>query len=339
MKVLIIRRDNIGDLICTTPLFSAIREHFPEAYIAALVNSYNAPAISGNPNLNDVFVYTKGKHAAGKNIVVTYWQRLKLIWSLRKLRFDYVLLPSNGPAPRALKLARLIRPIHIVGFAEDTAMGVNLPVSHKGGELLHETEDIFRLLQPLGITPPIPSLTVIPAKVEVARLVRSLPDNIKTGFGPLVALHISARKENQRWSVENFAELAMLLSDSHDAKFLIFWSPGSESNPFHPGDDDKAARLMAALADYPAVAIRTETLTELIAGLSLCNVAVLSDGGAMHVAAGLQKPIVCFFGSSPAHRWHPWKVPHVVLKKTTAIVEDIRPEEVANAFSELLRPS
>lgn len=42
MKILIIRRDNIGDLICTTPLFEAIRQHYPDAYLAALVNSYNA---------------------------------------------------------------------------------------------------------------------------------------------------------------------------------------------------------------------------------------------------------------------------------------------------------
>ena len=54
MKILIIRRDNIGDLICTTPLFEAIRRQYPQAYIAALVNSYNAPAIHGNPHLDAI---------------------------------------------------------------------------------------------------------------------------------------------------------------------------------------------------------------------------------------------------------------------------------------------
>ena len=69
MKVLIIRRDNIGDLICTTPLFEAIRRQYPEAYIAALVNSYNAPAIQGNPHLDAIFAYTKGKHADGETVL------------------------------------------------------------------------------------------------------------------------------------------------------------------------------------------------------------------------------------------------------------------------------
>ena len=50
---LIIRRDNIGDLVLTTPMFEALRRRYPNAYIAVLVNSYNAPAIAGNPFVDD----------------------------------------------------------------------------------------------------------------------------------------------------------------------------------------------------------------------------------------------------------------------------------------------
>ncbi len=336
MKILIIRRDNIGDLICTTPLFEAIRRHYPSAYIAALVNSYNAPAIQGNPYLDAIFAYTKGKHVEGESVVGAYWRRVRLMWLLRRERFDYVLLPSNGFAPRALKLARFIRPGSIVGFSAGATRGLDVPIPHGEGALMHETEDIFRLLAPLGIGAPIPPLTVVPDSAVVARLRAGLPEALVASNGPLVALHISARKEKQRWSVERFAALAGLLHTRHAARFLVFWSPGDENNQFHPGDDAKVDRLMAALASYPAAAIRTETLTELMAGISLCDAAILSDGGAMHVAAGLGKPIVCFFGNSSASRWHPWGVPHVVLQKPSAIVNDICAEEAAAAFAQLL---
>lgn len=339
MKILIIRRDNIGDLICTTPLFKAIRRQFPDAYVAALVNSYNAPAIAGNPYLNEIFAYTKGKHAEDESVLGAHWRRIRMMWRLRRERFDYVILPSNGFASRALRLARFLCPGRIIGFSDDgVAHGLDLPISHGDGATLHETEDIFRLLAPLGIKAPIPGLTVIPDIGIKARLRAGLPDAVVAGKGPLVALHISARKEKQRWSVERFAALAALLHTRHDARFLVFWSPGDENNPFHPGDDGKAAHLMAALAPYPAAAVRTEALAELIAGLSLCDAAVLSDGGAMHVAAGLGKPIVCFFGNSSAKRWHPWGVPHVVLQKPSAIVEDISAAEAAEAFSTLFTP-
>ena len=38
-SILIIRRDNIGDLVCTTPLIGALRQSYPRAHIAALVNT------------------------------------------------------------------------------------------------------------------------------------------------------------------------------------------------------------------------------------------------------------------------------------------------------------
>ena len=63
-KILVIRRDNIGDLVCTTPLIVALRQRFPQAWLGAWVNSYNAPVLDGNPDLDQVFVYTKGKHRA-----------------------------------------------------------------------------------------------------------------------------------------------------------------------------------------------------------------------------------------------------------------------------------
>src|SRR5262249_6206403 len=61
-RSLVIRRDNIGDLVCTTPLIAALRRRYPEAWIAALVNHYAAPVLDNNPDLDAVFSYEKAKH-------------------------------------------------------------------------------------------------------------------------------------------------------------------------------------------------------------------------------------------------------------------------------------
>lgn len=50
-RILVIRRDNIGDLVCTLPLIRALREYFPRAWIGALANSYNRDVLMGNPDL------------------------------------------------------------------------------------------------------------------------------------------------------------------------------------------------------------------------------------------------------------------------------------------------
>lgn len=339
--ILVIRRDNIGDLICTTPLFAALRQRFPNTYLAALVNSYNEPAIQGNPHLDAVFSYTKGKHSVDEPIWRAYLRRAKLLWQLRRMRFDYVVLATGGVAFRSLKFARMLRPRQVIGFVTEAVRpsGISLPLSHQGGERLHETEDIFRLLEPLGISGEIPGLTVVADTGKATALRTTLPDSVGFGGGPLVALHISARKEKQRWPIERFADLAHHLRVSHAARFLIFWSPGEENNPFHPGDDSKAKQLVSLMANLPVAPIPTVHLSELMAGLSLCDVAVLSDGGAMHIAAGLGKPLVCFFGNSSAARWHPWKVPYELLQKPSRDVSDISVGETADAFSRLMPTS
>lgn len=338
MKVLIIRRDNIGDLICTTPLFEAIRRQYPEAYIAALVNSYNAPAIQGNPHLDAIFSYTKGKHADGETVLGAYWRRAKLLWQLRRMRFDYVILATSGFAARALKLARTIKPAHIVGFVSETegSNSIDCPVAQSAGGTLHETADMFRLLQPFDVSGDIPKLTVVPDATLAEHLKQALPDRVGDGQGPLVALHISARKEKQRWPVARFSELAHRLHARFGARFLVFWSPGDENNPFHPGDDGKAKQLLDSMADLPVAPVHTAHLSELMAGLALCDLAVLSDGGAMHVAAGLGKPMICFFGNSSAERWHPWGIPYRLLQKPSRDVTDISVDEAEVAFIDLV---
>ena len=335
-SILIIRRDNIGDLVLTTPLFEALRRRYPDAYIAVLVNSYNAPAIANNPFIDDIFSYTKGKHAGG-SVLGAHWRRLQLIWHLRRKHFDFVILPNGGFAARALSFARLLKSKKIIGFVGAAIpTGINVPVAHIGGEHLHETEDIFRLLASLDVPGPIPHLTVVPDQRLAGKISANFPVAFLHARGPAVALHLSARKEKQRWPVERFAELARRLHAMHGARFLIFWSPGEENNPFHPGDDGKAARLLAEIADLPVAPVRTEALEELIAGLSLADYAVLSDGGAMHLAAGLGKPLVCFFGNSPASRWHPWGVPYELLQKPSEDVGDISIDETVEAFVRLL---
>ncbi|HTL26250.1 MAG TPA: lipopolysaccharide heptosyltransferase family protein, partial [Burkholderiales bacterium] len=75
-RILVIRRDNIGDLVCTTPLLHALRLQLPDAYLAALVTQYNVAVLARNPDLDAVHSYTKAKHRAeGDSILRIYARR------------------------------------------------------------------------------------------------------------------------------------------------------------------------------------------------------------------------------------------------------------------------
>lgn len=342
LKLLVIRRDNIGDLVCTTPLIRALRERYPGARLCVLVNSYNRPVVENNPDIDTVYAYMKAKHRDdGRSVFGVYWDRLRLIRKLRRERFDYAIIAGAPFLARALGLARAIRPKHILGFTEAGKRGVrhiDTGVPYTLPHPLHEAEDIFRLLAPLDIAGEPPPMRVFPAAPALAQAQASLrerqlpPENV-------IGVHISARKPSNRWPAGNFVNLIRRLRDEYAAAFMLFWSPGSESNPRHPGDDEKARQIMRELGDIPILAYPTDQLDQLIAGLSLCRAVVCSDGGAMHLAAALGKPILCFFGKSDRTRWYPWKARHVLLQPPSLDVADIGVEEAVAAFEQLLGSS
>jgi ADP-heptose:LPS heptosyltransferase len=336
---LLIRRDNIGDLVCTTPLFRALREHFPAARICALVNSYNAAVLQGNPDIDEVFSYTKAKHRPkGQSVPGVYFERMKMLAKLRSMHFDYAILAAPGFQERSLLLARMIGPRHILGFSEKTkpaSRRIDMAIPFEFLPHLHEAEDVFRLLQPLGISGPPRAAAVYADKSEAGR-VHSRVVQAGKEARLTIGIHISARKPSQRWPADRFSELIHSLREQQDARFMLFWSPGDENNPLHPGDDGKAAEMMRVLGDVPILAYPTHRLEALIAGLSLCDAVVCSDGGAMHLAAGLGKPILCFFGQSDAARWHPWGVPYVLLQSEGRDVTEISVAEALAGFGELM---
>lgn len=338
MKILVIRRDNIGDLVCTTPLLRALREKYPDAYIALFVNSYNKPVVVDNPDVDAVFAYTKAKHRNGDvGVLKVYVERLKLLWYLRRMKFDYAIAACCRYAPRAIRLAHLVGARRNIGFVEQGKTGgINTLVSYGGGAGLHEVEDVFRLLAPLGINERPAALVLQPSQTAISAARSRLAHDEKSQ-GRTIGVHVSARKVRQRWPEASFVELLHRLAATGRYRFVLFWSPGDEHNPHHPGDDRKAEAIATACAQLDLQCFPTQTLPELIAGLSLCDQVICSDGGAMHVAAALGKPIVCFFGNSSAERWHPWGVPYELLQKPSQNVADISVDEAFAAFECLMQ--
>lgn len=326
MKILVIRRDNIGDLVCTTPLFSSLRTAFPHAYIAALVNSYSAPVIVNNPSLTEVFLYHKSKHTAGIRASLNNWaEALGLLLKLRSCQFDIVIAIGNS----SLKFARMLSAKRIISAGHQSDDNT-IPISEL--EPLHAAEAAHHYLTRLGIQSPPGKLVVIPDR----RWTPTPPPCMTSENTIRIGLQLSARKPSQRWSVDHFAALAEKLHREIGAEFLVFWSPGTSSNRMHPGDDEKAQLLKSQVRDIPFWFCETSRLEELIAAMDIPDIIVSSDGGAMHIAAGLGKPVVALFGDSPTHRWSPWQVPSRILSPASKKVSDVSVKEVFAAVLELV---
>lgn len=315
-KILVIRRDNIGDLVCTTPAIAALRKHYPDSEIAALVNTYNAEVLLGNPDLDHVFVYQKLKHAG--NFASRFGalaRRIDLIIKLRAWKPDVTILAKSSYDRHGLNLARQIGAKNIIGFVQDNVRQVwclpDIPLTAPKYTGIHEVQAINELLKPLGIEDALGHLQVFSDANMVKQLNQKLPAGAKR-----IALHISAREPERRWCIENFIMLTNHILDSQpDAQILLFWSPGKADDRCHPGDDEAAARLIQVVQSDRLVSVPTQTLSELIAALSLCELFIGADGGAMHLAAALNKKILALFENLPSKitHWYPWRVNHRIV--------------------------
>lgn len=339
-KILVIRRDNIGDLILSTPFLSALKKRFPDTAIDVFTNSYCAPVLEGNPDVDQVFVYEKGHHRGQRGLFKVYLDRALLIWKLRKAKYDFIILGKPSVEPRPLQLARLIGASRIIGITEQGSPFENYltdPLYWSPAQGKHVAERCMQLLDPLGGTVPAGPLRIFPD----AALAAQFNTLCREGFGQerlIVGVQISSRKLRQRWPIERFAELMKTLQVRHSCMaFVLFWSPGPSDNPMHPGDDENAAALIQLLPPgFPVLPCPTQSLHELIAKLSTMQAMITSDGGALHIGAAVGLPILCFFGNSESARWHPWAVPYILIQKDSADVGDITVKDAVNGFEDLL---
>lgn len=337
-RILIIRRDNIGDLVCTTPAVAALRMHYPDAEIAALVNSYNAEVLKDNPNLDYIFVYQKLKHAGGlASRVMAFAERLKLIAKLRRWKPDVTILAKSSYERHGLNFARQVGSKNIVGFMpDDLTQAKGLPdIRLQAPEFnsLHEVEAVNQLLAPLGVNDALGSLQVFPDAQIVADLNARIPTATKR-----IALHISAREPERRWGNERFVALARHILETQPAsQILVLWSPGKADNPHHPGDDEACEKLMQTVRNERMVPLPTHNLSELVAALSLCDIFIGTDGGAMHLAAALNKEILALFENKPDkfNHWYPWRSPCRLLysqDKSKPNIDQIKLVDVQEAL-------
>ena len=307
LNILIIRRDNIGDLLCTTPLLRGLKDQLKVSRLDVVTNAYVAPVLKGSQLIDDLYIYHKLKHGH-ISFLNAVFERFRLIFNLRKYHYDYILAFDH----RALNLTRFLRKNKILNPIKDWTKGT-------------EVERVWELGERLGLKGAPGPLELPPHLCQPSY---NRKDNQKIG------IHISARRLRQQYPAKQWIKLIRKLNDLNPKlTFNIFWSPGDSNNPIHPGDDKKAKTLKNALKNLPIKFISTLTLESLIEGIQDCDSMIMADGGAMHIAAALNRPIIALFGDSNPRQWRPHKVPHIIMQEETNDVRDIEVSSIVDAWT------
>jgi predicted lipopolysaccharide heptosyltransferase III len=295
-RILVIKLRYVGDVLLATPVLSRLRESFPKAHLAMLVNAGTDDVVRDHPALNEVLVLERGS-------LIRQW---RFVRELRRRRFDLVVDLTD--ADRSALLCWLSSaPVRIGYNGEGRWRGVlYTQVVAADRFAMHTVRYHLQAMEALGLTgpPPAPMLIVAPeVRREADRLLREAGVD---GARPFACLHPGARWWFKAWPAERFAALADLIQTETRAQALFLGS-----------DQDRS--FESRIADGMKTAFRSligkTSLRALAAVLERAALMVSNDNGPMHMGAALRVPVIGLFGPSDPAIWGPWGDGHRTFYK------------------------
>jgi heptosyltransferase II len=268
LRILLVRFSSIGDIVLTTPLVRALKRRHAGAELIYVTKRAMAPLVADNPHLAHVVALEPGEalpHLARRLRAFQATHGLDLHGSLRSAALRLLVRCRwSGYAKRKLARATLI------ATKIDLYRG-RVPVAERYFEAARRLD-----VRPDGGPPEF--FVGAAARERVARWLegRGLAD------APLVALAPGAAHATKRWPIGHWQALAERLRAA-GYRLVVLGGP----------DDRGAARQLGPWGDSAAGEF---TLQETGACLARAKVLVSGDSGVMHMASGVDTPVVALFG-------------------------------------------
>ena len=298
-RVLVIRLQNHGDVLLTTPVFSALKRHFPGVEVDALVFAETVPMLESNPDLTKVWALARGKQV-GRGLRRAR-ALIRLMLNIRRRRYDWV-LHLNDQWPGALAAAisgASVRFGYEIEKRDFWLWRQIFPVRIAPTFSGHMVEKNLAVLESLGV--PVDSqcapCTMGFSGSDSALVGKKLAE---AGVaGKYVLIHPTSRWFFKCWEDDRFAEVISALAGSG-------WQVVLTSAP-DPREVDLVDGLLRRVNNPGVVSLAGQlTLPQLAAVIARATLFIGVDSVPMHMAAALGVPLVALFGPTHVHIWRPW---------------------------------
>lgn len=290
-RILLLRLERIGDLLMVLPAIADVQALAPEAQIDLVVGSWNADLARSIDPVRRV-------QALDAAWLAREGQGLSLLPLVRAARHwhsvHYDLAINFEPDVRSNLLLAASGAAWTAGYRSGGG-GALLDVALDYETGAHTTDNARRLVSTIfGRTPPprdAPAF-IVPSEAHdnASRLLAG-------ARAPLIGVHISGGRAIKQWPPERFADVARRLVETLDATIVLTGS----------GDDrslvDSVSRMLPA-EHVIDVAGHLDLLT-LAAVLERLDLLITGDTGPMHLAVGVNTPVVAVFGPSAPVRYAP----------------------------------
>lgn len=278
--VALIRLRSLGDTLLLTPAAAALKAWRPDLRLALLVEPRFAAAMAHNSDFGAVV-----------EVPATLAGRARALRALRQFHPALVVgLHGGSTAAWLSRFSGAPQRATFAGLRHRWAYNLLTPPAAPpaGRARLHTVEHVFSLLAALGLPPGPPGPLKLFLRPEARTRVRQ--HLAQRGItGRYVFLGTEAREPGMRWPLEGFAQLAAWLRQTRGLASVQASAGAGEPVP--------GATLISGTSVEELMALEAEA-----------DFVITNDGGPVHIAAALGKPLVVLYSTTDIAVWHPWQV-------------------------------
>jgi ADP-heptose:LPS heptosyltransferase len=303
-SVLLVRLDNLGDVLVTTPAIRAVHQALPDARLTLLCSSVGAQVARLNPDLDEVIIAQVPWMDPWQNLPQSSRRELKLVEQIRALNFDAAIIFTSfrqSPLPAAYLCYLADIPLRLAASWDGS--GSLLTSRHRhdadiSNTFPHEVVRSLDLVAAIGIdSEPGPLVLDVPesALANVRRLLGEQRE-----YGRLIVVHPGASMPARQYPPDLLQAVV---------NRLVAW-PGTLV--MVTGTDEERGLADFVAGEGGAISVAGSLpFPEFCALIKGADALVCGNTGPMHIAAAVGTVVVSLFAltNQPA-QWGPWKVAH-----------------------------
>jgi lipopolysaccharide heptosyltransferase I len=269
-RICIIKPSSLGDVVHAMPILACLRDKWPHAHIAWVVNRAFRDLLDKHRDVNELIVYeTRGSRPRASDVERT----VSLFRRLAREPFDLT-IDLQGLLRSALMTAAT-RAKTRIGLA-DAREGARWFYTHRVDAPrlgIHAVDRALRVAAALGAGTVEPRFNVSISQADcdwANKLLAETP-------GPRVLLNLGARWLTKRWPPVHFAEIGRRAVKDFGASLIAVGSRGDQSF---------VDELAFHLGSIPLLDLCGQTRLPQLAALTLeCDLMISNDTGPLHLAA------------------------------------------------------
>jgi ADP-heptose:LPS heptosyltransferase len=341
-RILVMRLDNIGDVVMTSPVLRTLKENLPASHLTLMVSPGGSKAAPLLPWVDEVLPWRVLWQDLGRlpHDPTREWE---LIETLRKGSYDAaIILTSFKQTPHAAAYACYLAGIPLrLGESKEWGGGVLTDEAPVSPDELHQAERNLRLIEHVGFQVQDRALEVrVPEAARRDTAVLLEAGGVLPG-APYVLLCPWTSCQARTYAPDRFARAARCLSEETGWPVVV---SGTETDRVCSGE------MLGVLDGRGVDLVGATDLSALAALVEGARLVLTNNTSTMHLADALRAPtVVLFSGTELEEQWRPRHTIYRLLRRETRCSPcyaftcpyeleclDILPEEVARTGLSLL---